>query len=166
MFYHFGSLVSNLSEAIDMSIDTANVVLRSVMTKAVNDIADTARANLTSKIQGANNKLKEGGTLYAGIRCFTWKNVPAATVHIYGNRNNDGTWRLRFFEGGTKDRYQRKDKTKSKRQKGNKGRYTGRIEPTWFFNDAVKAYNTSALMSTAEQRLGRSLKQIEDSFKI
>ena len=54
-------------------------------------------------------------------------------VHIMGTRDsNSGTYRARFLEKGTRERY-------AKTLKGNalkKKRYLGRIAPKWFFRNA------------------------------
>ena len=58
----------------------------------------------------------------------------AGAVDILGNtRTNDGTWRLRFFEGGTKLR------------KSKHGKNYGRIRETWFFGNAASSIGSDAL---------------------
>jgi hypothetical protein len=47
---------------------------------------------------------------------------------------NDGTFRLRFFEVGTKNRVQRST-----------GRNLGKITAKWFFRDAVNTVNDQAI---------------------
>ena len=140
-------IFTNLTDFIDMSMDELNAGMRAGVTLAANDIAKQAQLNLVSRVSGARNTLPEGGSLYDGIRCFTWRDAPAATVHIYGNLgHNDGTWRLRFFNGGTKDRYHKKmvDVPGKKRKAKSKGRYVGKITPTNFFDDALTNIDATA----------------------
>lgn len=54
-------------------------------------------------------------------------------VHVLGTRKSDSqTYRFRFLEGGTKDRYARTYKGQSLK----KPRYLGRITPRYFFRNA------------------------------
>lgn len=136
----------------DLAISEANKILRGSVSLVINAIADTAKTNLISEVKGAKNTLPEGGALYKGIRAFVYKDKATGVVHVLGDTHtNDGTWRLRFFEAGTEPRYNRKlkGKTKTGKPRYTKGRFTGKIEPTWFFQKAIKAVepNIISIMS-------------------
>lgn len=74
-------------------------------------------------------------------------------VHIMGSRaTGSGTFRLRFFEKGTKDRYQQTSNGKPLQ----KSRFLGSIKPHWFFKNAN---------STIESRLDQIyLEEIEKAI--
>jgi len=72
--------------------------------------------------------------------------VDGASINInaMGNRKTgSGTYRTRFFEAGTKDRYQkRRNGVRLKKKK-----FIGKIKPTGFFANAVQAnINTAVSM--------------------
>lgn len=161
--FNFKQIRNNLEEFADLSIEEANKMMRSAVTVGANVIGKEARKNLQARVKGSMSDMPEGGTLYQGIRIFTWKNLPAATVQIYGNTSvNDGTWRLRFFEGGTKERYH---KIRSKPENGRKRgkvvskKYLGKIQPTWFFRDAI-AQTQSQVEKTIESVINKKMSDI------
>lgn len=152
--FNFREIRNQLEEFSDITIEEMNKITRGAVTVGANIIGNQARKNLQAKVKGAMGQMPEGGNLYQGIRIFTWKQAPAATVQIYGNTTtNDGTWRLRFFEGGTKDRYQ---KIRSKPENGRKRgkvvakKYLGKIQPTWFFKDAIEQVQSQVDSSVVE----------------
>ena len=59
-------------------------------------------------------------------------------VHVYGSRaEHSGTYRFRFLEKGTKQRYAKYYRDKNgKRMALKKQRYLGRIQGRWFFKNA------------------------------
>lgn len=139
LYGNYAKVKENITKWCDLSIEEIDNALRIGASKGVNLIAKIARQNLTNEVSGANNPLPEGGSLYKGIRAFTWKNSPSATVHIYGDlTKNDGTWRTRLYEGGTKKRYHYLRYTKPNGRKAKKrSKYIGKLDATWFFRDAV-----------------------------
>ena len=67
---------------------------------------------------------------------FTRPDGASLTVHAMGNRKKgSGTYRTRFFERGTRDRYQKTWNGVKLKKK----RFLGSIKPTHFFADAVAA---------------------------
>ena len=61
-------------------------------------------------------------------------------VHIMGSRaTGSGTFRLRFYEKGTKDRYQQSANGKPL----SKPKYIGSIKPKWFFKSANSQIESS-----------------------
>lgn len=88
----------------------------------------------------SSGKSHYGSTYYGvplidAVRTYMVKGEPTGIVSIMGNRaTNDGTFRLRFFEVGTKNRVQRST-----------GRNLGKITAKWFFRDAVNTVNDQAI---------------------
>lgn len=65
-------------------------------------------------------------------------------IHIMGTRaQGSGTFRTRFFENGTQDRYAKTYKGK----KLKKPRYLGKIKPKYFFKDAVNSSEQAAVQA-------------------
>lgn len=140
LYGNYSEIVDDITGFCDMSIAEANNVLRGAVSLAVNNIAEIAGHNLVSRVKGANEKLPEGGTLYKGIRAYVYKDKATAVVHVLGDKkSNDGTWRTRFFEAGTKERHHKVQSglTKTGKPKYRKGKSIGRISETWFFRDAL-----------------------------
>lgn len=97
---------------------------------------------------------KYGNTLKKGIKTKVFRNKQSGIIHIKGN------YKLRFFEGGTDDRYQEYN-TRSPKVPLKKDRYTGKIKKYNFFSNA--------LMQTEEQvfnnihiELANAIKKIRD----
>lgn len=121
------------SVRMDVAIDEIKKSIRHGVWLVMEEIKKLSISNLTSKVNAAGTNNEWSTPLMSGVRGFLWKEENSASVHIYGNlQQNDGTWRLRFMETGTKPRYVKKN-TKYKR----KGMYLGQIEPKPFFNPAV-----------------------------
>lgn len=82
-------------------------------------------------------------------------------VHIMGTRaTGSGTFRLRFFEKGTKDRYQ-------KTMNGNplkKPRFLGHIKPYWFFKNANSTIE-SRLDQIYIEEIDKAIDKINNSQK-
>ena len=121
------------------------------MIKTSKEIKTTAQANLKS-IHKTSGKSKYNDTLEDAVRIIKVKNSADTTttgVHILGVRNkNSGTFRTRFFEGGTNERF-------TKKSKKIKPHYTGRIPTKWFFKDAI---------ADAEARLIKNLQNEIDKI--
>lgn len=91
----------------------------------------------------SSGKSHYGSTYYGvplinAVRTYMVKGKPTGIVSIMGTPfswgGNDGTFRLRFFEVGTKNRVQRST-----------GRNLGKITAKWFFRDAVNTVNDQAI---------------------
>lgn len=78
---------------------------------------------------------------------FTRPDGASLVVHAMGNRKKgSGTYRTRFFEAGTKDRYQKTWNGVKLKKK----RYLGSIKPTHFFGDAVAAERSNVARQMEE----------------
>lgn len=90
----------------------------------------------------SSGKSHYGSTFYTtpliyGVRTYMIKGAPTGYVSILGTPysygGDDGTWRLRFFENGTKPRRHRS------------GKEVGRIEGLHFFSNAISSSETKAI---------------------
>jgi len=124
-------LGKKLDNYLDVTLETVIAKVKHGVSESINQIASDTRTKLSQTGLKINSPMKEGGTLMEGIRAFMYRNDGSdyihGLVHILGNRNtNDGTWRLRFFEGGTKERMVKRTKKK-----------LGKIGARWFFADSL-----------------------------
>ena len=77
---------------------------KKALRKAANELRKTSRANLRKELPKANKKGKYNDTLIDGVRSSVYEVTEGmeAKVHIMGSRKKtSGTFRARFFEGGT-----------------------------------------------------------------
>lgn len=82
-------------------------------------------------------------------------------VHIMGTRSTgSGTFRLRFFEKGTKDRYQQSSNGMNLK----KPRFLGHIKPYWFFKNANSTIE-SRLDQIYIEEIGKAIDKINNSQK-
>lgn len=102
---------------------------------AVNSGIYLTVSKLISRVEGfvnssnfnASSSRQYGVPLIEGVRGAMNRQLHMGWVHVLGNtKANDGTWRLRFFEGGTRQR--------GKRDNHNRGR----IGPNWFFKAGIR----------------------------
>lgn len=102
-------------------------------------LKESARESFIKLMPSATHKSdKYSDTLADAVR-FTRREGTSVKVHTLGTRDpSSGTYRARFFEGGTRKRYQ-------KRYRGvklAKKRFLGRIEPVNYFMTGISsAYN-------------------------
>ena len=120
-------------------------------------LRDKIRQQLLTNVPKANVKNpKYNDTLLDAI-AFTHPDGASITVNALGNRKSgSGTFRTRFFEAGTHNRFH-------KQQNGiklKKKRAIGKITGNHFFSTAVNA-NESAVISIMEQVIS---KYIKDKF--
>lgn len=133
------SLKDQLYDVIDVTVEEAIAKVRHGISQSINTIAQDTRNALQNTGYRVNSPMPEGGTLMEGIRAFLYRRDSSdyihGVVHILGNRNtNDGTWRLRFFEGGTQDRWQKKGNKRNL----TKVKYLGSLPSKWFFRDSIQ----------------------------
>ena len=101
--------------------------VRHGVSDSANIIREQAKANLLSTGLNVTSSRHYSSPLIEGVKAYMWREMPVAVVHIMGdNRVNDGTWRLRFFESGTKERFTRN------------GFSRGSISGRHFFEQAVQ----------------------------
>lgn len=112
-----------------------------------NDIKQTFQSRLPA---ATRKNPKYNDTLLDAVRNTTTLG-DEITVHVLGTRNpGSGTYRARFFENGTDERFQLSRKGKKLKKK----KSIGRIEPLHFFSDSVSTGGTAAIQKM-EQIMNR-----------
>lgn len=99
------------------------------------------------------HKDKYGKTLESGVKTSINRKVDGGKVHIMAN------YKLKWFELGTSERYNMRNKQKGKYLK--KYRRTGKITPMWFFRDAYTS-KEKEVFNTLEQNIAKAIKKIND----
>ena len=126
---------------------------RTALRKAANVLRTDARKKLRKELPSATrSKGKYSDTLISAIRTSVKEGNEGmdAKVHIMGSRSKtSGTFRTRFFEGGTVER-----KTK-------KGYSRGKIKPLYFFQNAIGA-TKNKVESTLDSELSKTIQKIAD----
>jgi hypothetical protein len=157
--------MSNVKADIKIVEDTFSVkadeILR-VMPNAVNSglraaarlLYTATRKILRSKFPNSTKRNPlYNDTLYDGVKMKKPHNGEIA-VHVMGTKKKgSGTFRLRFFEGGTADRYQTKIKGKTLKKK----RYIGKIEALRFFEAANGQISQSVVNSKMDEQIEKYL---------
>lgn len=121
-------------------------------------LRDCIRKSIISNIPKATVRNPKYNDTLADAPRFTKPDGSSLTVHALGSgATGSGTFRARFFEAGTKDRYQKTYRGEPLKKK----RYVGRIGPTHFFSSAVEANRAGVL-----QRMEAVLtKYVDTAFK-
>lgn len=124
--------------------------------KALGIIRQEVVANLRKVTKKINRKDKWGMTLRKGIVTNVYRDNKSGVIHIMKN------FKLKFFELGTKDRFNiAKGSRKTGRLK--KKRYTGKITASHFFLNAVNAKKTEAYRNM-EQLIIESIQKINKKY--
>lgn len=110
------------------------------VSEAINAIKERTKQNVSSS--WFNGTTSAGRTirgrtytrpLIEGVNAYMWKGQATGFVDIMGSRGyDDGTWRLRFFNGGTRNR------------RSKNGRSYGSLRPSWFFANAISSAESDA----------------------
>lgn len=121
-------------------------------------LRDKIRQSLTTNISKATQKNPKYNDTLVDAVGFTPVDGASLTVNAMGTRKTgSGTYRTRFFEEGTRDRYQKTHNgVKLKKKK-----YIGKIQPTHFFKSAVEA-NKSAAVKLMEDVISEYVQKIYD----
>lgn len=120
----------------------ANKALR----KALDSIASKIQKDTKSKLPSFLSKMKQG------VRKSYKKKNQTYFVDILGNKKNK-SWMLRFFEGGTVERYTRKYKGKTKRC------YRGKLKSYYFFRHSIDS-NLVSVKEKLDAALKESIEKI------
>lgn len=128
---------------------------RRLFTKSLGIMKKQAIHNLSNAVEQDKITFKDqyGNTLAKGIRITTYRKVKGARIDILGN------FKLKFFELGTKDRYQEYNRRKPKKQPLKKDRYTGSIKPSHFFTSA-RSQTQGQILSDLEKNMIKIIQQI------
>lgn len=131
--------VSITHDNLDISINAMkkelpDVERRMLLTGALT-IRDKAKEQLIGVLPNVTKRSqKYNDSLVDAVR-ISKPDGGSITVHTLGVRDKgSGTFRARFFEGGTKDRYQKTFNGKKLKKK----RLIGKISPLGFFSTAVQ----------------------------
>lgn len=119
---------------------------------------DKIRQQLISVLPASTKKNPKYTDTLVDAVGFSKVDGASLVVNAMGNKNKgSGTYRTRFFEDGTVDRYQkRRNGIRLKRKK-----YIGHIKPYKFFQSAVAA-NESAAVKLMEDVIGE---YVDTAFK-
>ena len=134
----------DLKEYFGELFDKTNIRIlqaaRHGVSNAINALIDKTKQNVSGAYFRSSTSQHYSVPLIEGVRGYLYRGVPTGFVDILGNRqSNDGTWRLRFFEGGTKER-----KNKSN------GHSYGRLKPARFFAPVAGMAQTEAVNKIKE----------------
>lgn len=144
--------VSGVTEMLD-ALSTRKIIgmQKKVLRKAGNVVKKDAKAKLRQSLPKASKRNpKYSDTLLDAIRVSVWEDNTGAysKVHTMGSRKKtSGTFRARFFEGGTIVR-QTKD-----------GKNRGALSPLNFFGSAVTS-TKAEVQSTIDTELSRAIQEI------
>lgn len=129
--------------------DKLDKAARAGVIAAINTIRDKVKSSVSSADFNTSSSKHFGVPLIEGVRTYMEQGYPIGVTHILGNtKSNDGTWRLRFFEGGTKERVQKTT-----------GRKTGSISARWFFNDSTSNADEIA-QRLIDDRIAKAIEEI------
>lgn len=115
--------------------------IRAGIRKTITSRKKAAKSSLLSAVPGANKPSPNfSDTLLDAVRSTVknkrnlWDDTIYGRIHIMGSRAKDsGTYRTRFFEGGTITRFAKTYRGKTLK----KPRNLGNIKPTSFFSNAM-----------------------------
>lgn len=128
-------------------------IQRKALRKAANVLRTDARSKFRKELPSASRKSKKySDSLIKAIMTSVKEGDEGidAKVHVMGTRSKtSGTFRTRFFEGGTEVR-----KTK-------KGYNRGKIKPLNFFQSAVDS-TRNKVQSTLDSELSKTIQEIAD----
>lgn len=138
--------VNRLLENLKMSKPEARKAIRGALVSSARIIQRQARINLDSVTNKDGSTLKSE-TLKQWVRYTVCRQNDGVRIHIQQTwtKKWNPSFLLRFFEGGTKMRWNKK--VKRGRLKGHalkKKRYTGKIVASKFFSRAVEAKKQTA----------------------
>lgn len=122
-----------------------------------------AKQNVASKVPNSRKpNPKYTDTLYDGVRMSVFQEdyIWYFKVHILGTRKKtSGTYRLRFFEGGTEPRKTRHAYTDKLGRRYPVGQNRGRLRAYNFFSSAVSTTQTE-VVTAIEENLMQEIKNI------
>lgn len=128
--------------------DRLDGAARAGVIAAINEISDRVKSNVRSASFNTSSSKQFGVPLIKGVNTFMIKGYPIGVTNILGQSEpNDGTWRLRFYEGGTKERVRKN------------GASTGRIKAHHFFNNAITSAESIA-QKMIDDRIQNVIKSI------
>lgn len=146
----------DLNWSIDRMFAELDDSLDSVLQAGAAVIKEQARRSLIANVPAATKPNPLYNDVMADAPLYGKVNNGTVKIHVLGSgKKGSGTFRARFFEGGTKVR---KQKTLNGKPLS-KARVTGQIKPTRFFETAVASSEQNAY-SVMEERLSQIIDNI------
>lgn len=148
-----------VADSVGKSIEEVLKVMSRAEKSALNRGAAVLKKNIKQELQGTDIDLnkpndKYNDKLIDAIRSSKVKDG-SVVVHIMGTRKSgSGTFRLRFFEGGTKERFAKTYNGKPLKKK----RALGHIEAHNFFSNALST-SESEIMDEMDKRLKKYIEK-------
>ena len=135
----------------DKSDARVRSAVRHGISQAINAIKSKTKQNIRSSSFRSTSSLHYSTPLIEGVKAYLQRGgLLSGFVDILGDTaTNDGTWRLRFFEGGTKIR------------KSKNGKSYGRIKGNWFFDRSVSSIGSDAI-TMIEHSVDNAIKEINN----
>lgn len=123
--------------------------------KSLTIVRKEAISRLRSVVSKGASRRKDnyGKTLESGIRYKVYKDVSGGNVNILGN------YKLKWFELGTKERFNYRKKTIRKSLK--KKRKTGSIKASYFFTKSYQS-KEKEVFSTLEKNIADAIRKINN----
>lgn len=135
-------LYTDIEEVFNAFCELTQKEMKTVVKKAIGKGATELKKQTKSNLSSSMNQRGRSGNLYNdeiedAVRVIKvngeYGEELEGGVHIMGTRKSgSGTYRARFLEKGTQDRYAKTWNGKAL----NTPRYLGRITPKWFFRNA------------------------------
>jgi len=134
-------LKNYFGELFDLTNERILSATRHGVSNAVNAIIRQTESNISSSWFDGDSTKSFSVPLKEGVRGYLYKGEATGVATIMGDTiHNDGTWRLRFFEGGT-------DPRPSKH-----GKDYGSIRATHFFANAIKSTDSFEIIKKAVEQ--------------
>lgn len=133
------NLEPQFKEFADLTIKEIDKAARTALNKAANTLKKNTQRTLANALPAALTSGKYPDALVAGVMRSKYdKNNSMVKVHVMGTRTTgSGTFRLRFFEGGTKERITKK------------GYKRGHITALRFFESATNSTDVNGIIEEA-----------------
>lgn len=133
----------------DLTASEMNKAVKKALRAGAKELQQQTKANMTAVMQNRNNQhWYDGKIVIYGDKMEdavmlskidgSFDEELSQRVHIMGSRkSNSGTFRARFLEKGTKDRYAKHGRNKQHAViEYKKPKYLGKITGKWFFKNA------------------------------
>jgi hypothetical protein len=130
----------SFGEQFDLLNETILSAARHGVSLATNALRDQTKQNISTSWFNSSTS-RYGVGLIEGVQAFMYKGAATGVIAVLGNsRVDDGTWRLRFFENGTKPRQSKH------------GKNYGSIRPAYFFANAKSSVNVMDIINDTIQK--------------
>lgn len=137
--------------AFDEIAEQMPTIEKKALYRAAIFLRDKVRESIISNVPKSTVRNPKYADTLADAARFTKVDGGSLYVHALGSRaSNSGTYRTRFFENQTKERYQKTFNGKKLKKK----RHLGHVGPTHFFSSAIDA-NKQTAVSLMEDTLSR-----------